>query len=96
MQLKTLNGRQFSFSIKIKIIQTKLNIKCFYISNDSATCVSSEIQFVVYARHSVVQYFHFTLGVGNFLSSPTAGQTIQKTKWPAFHSFFFNNKTLTN
>ena len=30
-QLKTLNGRQFGFSIKIKLLQTKLDIKCFYM-----------------------------------------------------------------
>ena len=46
-QLKTLNGRQFGFSIKIKLLQTKLDIKCFYmfreLSKNSETCVRCEI-----------------------------------------------------
>ena len=46
-QLKTVNGRQFGFNIKIEVLQTKINFECSPLakeqSSSSEAGVRSEI-----------------------------------------------------
>ena len=64
-EFKTLNGRQFGFTDENTVLRAKITVKCSPIvkiqSSNSEAGVRSENQFVVYIKHSELQYFHLTL-----------------------------------